>query len=258
MVATDFFSANATVYDERDRPFLSDEVALRLATAANIAANARVLDVGAGTGRVAIPLARVGCDVVGVDRAGAMLSVLGSKMAGVPLRRAVADGARLPFSDERFDAVIVARLLYLTPDWRDVLREAIRVVKPGGRVLHEWGNGDDTEELVHLRERARALFERAGAHDPFHPGARSEADIDRFLTDAGLQHVSDVALGPGGGMTLGDFVDRIVTGRFSYTWNVPKEVLPSCLQELKTWAAKNLDLTRSVPVPREQTWRIYA
>jgi SAM-dependent methyltransferase len=60
-------------------------------------------------------------------------------------------------------------------DWQSVLREALDVLKPGGCLFHEWGNGEADEEWVQIREKARRLFEGAGVKNPFDPGARSEA-----------------------------------------------------------------------------------
>ena len=65
--------------------------------------------------------------------------------------------------------------------WQMVLRHACDVLKPGGGLFHEWGNGEADEEWVQIRERARTLFEKAGVENPFRLGARAEAEIDDFL-----------------------------------------------------------------------------
>jgi ubiquinone/menaquinone biosynthesis C-methylase UbiE len=58
------FSANARVYDKRHGALLAGDLAQRLIAAASLPADAQLLDVGAGTGRVAIPLAARGHRVV--------------------------------------------------------------------------------------------------------------------------------------------------------------------------------------------------
>ena len=126
------FSANASVYDRRHGAIMSDDELGRPWLAAGLQVGARVLDIGAGTGRVAIPLASRGCNVVAVEPAGGMLAQLRAKTGDNKVRSVVAEGARLPFPVGHFDAVVIARLLYLTPDWRAILRDAHRVLAIGG------------------------------------------------------------------------------------------------------------------------------
>lgn len=249
------FSRNAGVYDRRHGALLPEDAARDLV--AGLRPSAVILDVGAGTGRVTLPLTALGCRVIALDPAQAMLDVLRAKAAGLSARVVVGDGARLPFPPASFDAVVLSRVLYLMSDWRDVLHDAIRVLKSGGRLLHEWGNGSADEEWVQIRERARTLFEQAGVKDPFHPGARSEDEVDRFLADQGLDPSGRVLLGPGPSTPLSDFLRRIDDGECSYVWSVPAEIQQRCLPALRAWAAEQFDLARALPVPREIQWTIY-
>jgi len=251
------FSANASVYDNRHGAFLSNEIAQQLATIAALRSNDVVLDVGAGTGRVSVPLAAFGCLVVALDLAQPMLERLRNKAPDARVALVVGLGGALPFRDASFDATVIARLMYLLPDWRDVMNEMIRALRPGGRLLHEWGNGSPDEEWVQIRERARALFEQAGVKDPFHPGAREESEVDRFLIARGLEAHGEVRAEPDTRTTLAQFLERIVAGECSYIWNVPGDVQQKCLPALKAWAAERFDLECSRPAPREIRWTVY-
>ncbi|MBI3494239.1 MAG: class I SAM-dependent methyltransferase [Acidobacteria bacterium] len=250
------FSGNAPVYDKRHGAFLPDAAVRELATVAGLDAGTRLLDVGAGTGRVAIPFAAMGCRVVGLDASPAMLHTLAKKAESLPARLVVGDGCRLPFRDARFDVVVVARMLYLLPRWRDALLEITRVLAPSGRMLHEWGNGAADEAWVRIREKARSLFEVAGLRDPFHPGARTEDDVDACLSALGLRQRATVHVDNDVQMTLADFVRRIVDGECSYIWNVSKEIQRQCLPELQTWAAANFDLSQPA-FTRDLAWTVY-
>ena len=112
------FSANAPVYDRRHGAALAPDVARSLALKAALTQGTRVLDVGAGTGRVAHAFADLGCDVVALDPALAMLDQLRSKASTRRVRAVVGEGASLPFADCVFDAAVIARVLYLAADWR--------------------------------------------------------------------------------------------------------------------------------------------
>jgi SAM-dependent methyltransferase len=251
------FSPNASVYDRRHGATLSDEDLDQLWRAAGLWAGADVLDVGAGTGRVAIPLSLRGCNVVALEPARAMLEELRTKAGAANVSLVIGEGARLPLPSGRFHAAVIARLLYLTTDWAQILKEARRVLAVGGCLLHEWGNGQVDEEWVRIREQARSLFEQAGVPSPFHPGVRSETAIEKALEGLGVVREADVVLGSGPSITLREFLRRLTDGELSYTWGVPTNVRTECLPRLGDWSERTFDLDRSIPMPREIRWIVY-
>ena len=249
------FSRNAADYDRRHGERLPEQAARELV--AGLPSGAAILDVGAGTGRVTLALTTLGFHPIALDPAQGMLDILRAKAAGLPVRIVIGEGARLPFSRACFDAVVLSRVLYLISDWRGVLRDVVRVLTPGGRLLHEWGNGSADEEWVQIREQARMLFEGAGLKEPFHPGVRTEDEVERFLAAQGLAPSHRVSLGPGPQLPLSDFLQKIDDGECSYVWNVPEEIQRRCLPVLREWAAARFDLDRATPSPREIRWTIY-
>jgi ubiquinone/menaquinone biosynthesis C-methylase UbiE len=92
-------------------------------------ANRTILDVGTGTGRAAIQLARAGARVTAVDASEEMLSVARRRAAQehVDIRFLSGDAHQLTFADRSFDLVISLRVLMHTPDWRRALAELCRV-----------------------------------------------------------------------------------------------------------------------------------
>ena len=93
-----------------------------------------VLDIGAGTGRAAIPLAAAGARVVAADASEAMLAEARRKAeaAGAELTFERCDAMALPFGDRAFEAVLCLRVLLHVRDWRRALDEACRCA---GRTL---------------------------------------------------------------------------------------------------------------------------
>jgi hypothetical protein len=138
-----------------------------------------------------------------------------------------------------------------------LLREAKEVLRQGGILFHEWGNGDASEAWVQVREKARSLFQEAGVETPFHPGARSEGEVDSCLRDLGFLRRERIEAGAGPAIMLADFLNKIESGEFSYVWNVPKDVQDSCLPQLRRWCEGKFDLRQPVPTPAEFHWVVY-
>jgi ubiquinone/menaquinone biosynthesis C-methylase UbiE len=251
------FSSNAPIYDRRHGAILAPEVARALAALAALESGSRVLDIGAGTGRVATAFASVGCHVVALEPAVMMLSELRRKAVGQAVLVVAGEGARLPFPRGFFDAVVVARVLYVMSDWQAVLREAHDALKPGGYILHEWGNGDAQEAWVQVRERLRTLFQEAGVEHPFHPGARTEAEVDAYLEHLDVMRSAVLPGGSGPSLTLRQFIDRIISGEFSYVWDVPSPVRERCLTQLIQWCDDTFDLEQSFPMPSDLQWTLF-
>lgn len=116
-----------------EKHFLGEPLASSLAHLGR----ARILDVGAGTGRLAralLPVARGDVKLICIEPSARMLR-LGLKLAPrrVPWLRAWADA--LPFPAGAFDVVTALEVTEFTPDPRRSLREMVRVLRPGGLLL---------------------------------------------------------------------------------------------------------------------------
>ena len=107
----------------------------------------RVLDLGAGTGKLTTRLAERGLDVVAVDPIPDMLEVL---RASLPETRALLGTAEeIPLEDNSVDAVLVAQAWHWVDPGR-AIPEVARVLRPGGRLGLVWNTRD--ERLGWVRE----------------------------------------------------------------------------------------------------------
>lgn len=101
-----------------------------------ITAGSKVLDVACGTGNTAIPAARTGADVVGVDIATNLLEQARQRAAAenLSIRFEEGDAENLPFADHSFDVVLTMFGAMFAPRPEKVAAELTRVCRPGGIV----------------------------------------------------------------------------------------------------------------------------
>src|SRR5579862_3797749 len=121
----------------------------------------RVLDLGCGDGTTALPLARTGAEVVGIDIASNLVEA-GKRRAAEAglknLRFQVGDASNLEgVADHSFDLTLSMFGAMFAPRPFDVAKEMVRVTKPGGRiVMGNWIPGDPT--FVSQLLRVSSLF----------------------------------------------------------------------------------------------------
>jgi demethylmenaquinone methyltransferase/2-methoxy-6-polyprenyl-1,4-benzoquinol methylase len=93
----------------------------------------KILDLAAGTGSSSEPLAKAGADVIPADFSEGMLAAGRKVRPHLPFTKA--DALNLPFEDGRFDLLTISFGLRNTNDTDKALKEALRVVKKGGRLV---------------------------------------------------------------------------------------------------------------------------
>ncbi|MGA2448248.1 MAG: class I SAM-dependent methyltransferase [Polyangiaceae bacterium] len=95
----------------------------------------RLLEIGVGAGTDHVRFARAGADCVGVDLSAASVETTRQRLAAERLSSdlRVADAENLPFADASFDVVYSWGVIHHTPDTARSAREALRVLRDGGR-----------------------------------------------------------------------------------------------------------------------------
>src|SRR4051794_6832875 len=135
------FGSVADVY-ERARPLYAPEALEWLQERLPVR---RVVDVGAGTGKLSRQLAALGADVVAVEPDEAMRAVFARVLPEIELLAGSAE--ELPLADASVDAATAAQAFH----WFDLERalpELHRVIRPGGGIAVVWNEWDDDDELM--------------------------------------------------------------------------------------------------------------
>lgn len=122
-------------------------------------AGTRVLDVACGTGNLAIPLARSGCVVTGLDIASNLLAQARERAAeeGLEARFDEGDAEQMPYEDASFDAALTMFGAMFAPRPELVVSELARVLKPGGQLAMANWNPDSF---------SGAMFQTSARHAP--------------------------------------------------------------------------------------------
>ena len=137
----------------------------------------RVVDLGAGTGKLTRTVAALGHDVVAVEPLAEMLERLRASVPGVETLTGSAE--RIPLADESVDAVLVAQAFHWF-DQEAALAEIARVLRTRGAVGLLWNARDDDEPWV-ARLSELIGSEAEWDHEPPEPLAASTqfGDVER-------------------------------------------------------------------------------
>jgi SAM-dependent methyltransferase len=210
--------------------------AIRAAVLESIAASPRprLLDLGAGSGRIGRAFVAAGDDYIGVDLSLSMLREFRRRAEGRGPRPSVAqvDGRFLPFAGASFDAVLLMHVFGAFEAWRPVLREALRVLRPDGTLVtgHARAPADGVD--AQMKQRLASLLRDMGAErDPIRPRDEAMSWLESVASDSGRTIAAqwDADRGPR------QFLDRHRTGaRFSA---LPAPVREPVLERLGAWAA---------------------
>ena len=249
------FDRAAAYYDETRG--LTDEAVREQTTllASELRGHDRALEIGVGTGQVALPLAEAGIPIVGLDLSEPMLRVLVDKARGVRFPLVTGDATRLPFADGSFGAGLARWVFHLIADWRVALEDVVRVVRPGGVLLFLLGSYG-TGPRAQVQDRFNRLL--GVTNEPVGIMWGDVETLDAAMADLGasgrpLPVLTDVEAQP-----LTVFLDGIERNRYSWTWRVPPDDLARVAPEVRAWAeARFGPLDRPQQHRFELAWRAY-
>jgi ubiquinone/menaquinone biosynthesis C-methylase UbiE/DNA-binding transcriptional ArsR family regulator len=192
--AGEYFARNAARWDEIRSLYVSDaDVEAAILAAAGPGPFRRLVDLGSGTGRMLTLLAPHAEAALGLDLSQQMLNLARNRVTeaglhGCELRHGDIFATRLP--GESADLVVVHQVLHYLADPAAAVREAARIVSPGGKlIIADFA----PHRLEFLREQHQ--HRRLGFAEP---------EMARWLGDAGLGQVRVTALPPAkaGGLTV--------------------------------------------------------
>ena len=256
MGASIVFDRAAEYYDDTRRLQPETQAAVITQLAGELRDRGRCLEIGVGTGRIALDLHRNGVEMAGVDLSAAMLRKLVEKAGGrPPFPLALADAAELPVADRRLGGVVICHVLHLIESWRRAIEELVRVVRPGGVILVESATRPDgiaSEAIRHFWSVA------SPGGRPRRPGLTDVRDLDEVLGGLGFRTRLLAPVSERAERTLGQVIAGLERGVQSACWGLNEDVRRSAAEDTREWAlGRHGSLDAPHPVGQTITWRAY-
>jgi SAM-dependent methyltransferase len=216
----------------------------------------RGLEIGVGTGLLAIALAERGVQMIGADIARPMLDELIAKSGGsAPFPLLQADATRLPLRDGSLSCAVFRHVLHLIPDWRGALSELVRALRGGGRLVIVEGTFHEGPwwELV-----SRFLSEAGDI--PFGVGLdpREMATAHQKLLGLGARGGEIASIPDRSRETMEEFLDQMDAGMHSWTWRTEEPERRRAVESVRRWAIERYgSLEQSVSPHYRLVVRVY-
>jgi ubiquinone/menaquinone biosynthesis C-methylase UbiE len=249
------FDRAADIYDQTRShpPGITQSAASVLAGL--LPAHANLLEIGIGTGRIALPLHAAGFRLTGLDISRKMMERLRQKQGQQPGPNLIeASALSLPLISGSFDAVVGVHVLHLIPGWRTVLKEVRRVLRPEGSLIigYDWHPDDCPSSL--LRQQWDKLITAYGIQS--HPVLSSFEEVLAALRQMGAHDEELIGAEWTKSFTIQDELARLESRTWSATWHVPEAVLANAVLRLKAWSEVTFStLNAPYVTPRRFIWQ---
>jgi ubiquinone/menaquinone biosynthesis C-methylase UbiE len=241
--AADFYDATRGFPEGVDK-----QIAAFIQKEAHLTSSMKVLELGIGTGRIALPLAPHVDFIAGADISADMLHVLLRKRREESVFPVEADGHYLPYDSHAFDAVVVVHVLHLVPEPLRVLDEIARTLKPEGRLLHCFTNheAENPSPLMEAWNKSR----RQKAYDQRWDKTQALLKSSSWLLENELSY----------GYTIHEtpqhYFDMIAKRAWSSTWDLSDEELEIGLNAMRKVLEEEYGGNLSAPIERRQAYQM--
>jgi ubiquinone/menaquinone biosynthesis C-methylase UbiE len=238
-IGTSVYDATASSF-ERYRSLPSavvESIRAAIWADAQLPEQARVLDLGAGTGRIGKAFLAAGDFYVGVDSSLGMLQEFSGKPefheSKISLL-AQAEGHQLPFKNAVFDLVLLMQVLN-SANWRPLLDECLRVLRPGGIIAVGHTKSPESGVDAQLKHQLAVILE--GMRVPWHQPREWRRQALAWLEDVSARDWHREAARWKVTTSAEEFLSRHRTGaRFAA---LPLSIQEEALARLRAWAETN-------------------
>lgn len=226
-------------------PGIEHRAAAIIIQAGGISEHSRILEVGVGTGRIALPLAQHShATLFGIDLSVLMMHRLHEKRQNERIFLTQGDITRLPYPTDAFNHVTATHVFHLIPGWKEALREVKRVLRPDGLFLSCWGDGRGEGPFEVLHQAWRTVVP---------PQQEKNVGVERdrmyrFAEDEGWQPVGEqLTFEYAETSTPAAFIARHEKRIYSRSWVLTDEQIAKGVAAMKAIAAQEFpDLEQNI------------
>ena len=255
------FDRAVDYYDETRGflPGVAEQIRDVILSHTGAAKTTRFLELGIGTGRIALPFLEAGYDYDGVDISIPMMAKLDEKLSQLAARRNTPHGTArclllqadvthpLPLKSASYDILIAVHVFHLIQNWQALVRESHRVLKQKGWLListDDWAARDHAPEKhpsdadTEVNEQWNAILHDLGfnrnAARPFNRA--SDDDLRAFLETLGARtEIVELLEYARPAITARQAAARITGRMYSSDWYLPDEIHAQAAQRLDQW-----------------------
>lgn len=160
----------------------------------------KVLDAGCGPGRFTFLIAKKkGIDnVIGIDASTEMLTFATQKMESgncLKVKFVKGDIQLLPFKENTFDSIVCVHVLFHLPQYSEILKEFVRVLKPGGWVIVQMNSSNHINFFAHnsiLKMLIKLIGKEKLQSKNVHPSPNPENPLLDFYNYISLNECQDI------------------------------------------------------------------
>ena len=253
------FDRAVDYYDETRgfAPGVAEQIRDAILAHTKLSRSARFLEMGVGTGRIALPFIEAGYAYAGLDISTAMMARLAPKLADDdPNRRLnfaliqANIAGHVPFADASFDVAIMVHVLHLIDEWQAVLNEARRILRPSRSwLLIARSDGQRHAPIIdqdnpqrtdaaNVRAKWNEILRDLGLErHAFRPGNRAvDTALDDYLHQLGAKTetalLAEYDQPPVSPRTM---AERLKARMYSGDWNLSDDVHAEAVRRLDKW-----------------------
>ncbi|MAE42449.1 hypothetical protein CMO93_01650 [Candidatus Woesearchaeota archaeon] len=219
--------------------------------------NKILLDAGCGTGRLTFPIAKKFSElkIMGIDKSDAMLSVLNEKIAKSHLNNYETSNSNISktdFPDNYFDFALVSSVFHSTKNWKEIIKEIVRVTKTDGYLfliseegdLYTYGLGRKSGKNDILQKFWGQYMDMRHKHNMENPessqiGLKWElghSDLIDFLKEQNLiKSFDEIKLDWQKTFAVSDFMDIVENRCWSSMFTANNEKYELLTNDMKSW-----------------------
>lgn len=255
-----YYNNIAEIYDTTRSlpPTIEQQVTEFILHQVNATPQTTFLELGIGTGLIAIPIVQKGYSYTGIDISQEMMTQIQRKLGTVPdhLTLIQADASKFSVEAHSFDVILMRHFIHIISDWQLMLSEIRRVLKSGGVYLY-----CESPWTPHQKEFEKQwetiLQQQPGYQMPsFESGDRAtQATVINWLTAQGAVVETAIAAQWQVEETVGDRLALYETRDHGSCWSVSGAEFPKVMQQFRNWCRQHYG-SEDVIISSEATFTI--